>query len=90
MRDGVHIRLTLSRGVKVTSGMDPRLNQSGPDADRARGIQISGLRHGRLGAGDQFDTTFSAAQLNQNIHSCNLLQSILAKIEATAMGADDA
>src|SRR3954452_10730468 len=30
MRDGVHIRLTLTRGVKVTSGMDPRLNQSGP------------------------------------------------------------
>src|SRR5438128_2882650 len=24
MRDGVHIRLTLTRGVKVTSGMDPR------------------------------------------------------------------
>src|SRR5690242_10000886 len=30
MRDAVHIRLTLTRGVKVTSGMDPRLNQSGP------------------------------------------------------------
>src|SRR5436305_8620626 len=25
MRDGVHIRLTLTRGVKITSGMDPRL-----------------------------------------------------------------
>src|SRR5438874_13382226 len=30
MQDGVHIRLTLSRGLKITSGMDPRLNQSGP------------------------------------------------------------
>src|SRR5580765_1303260 len=30
MRDGVHIRLTLTRGLKTTSGMDPRLNQSGP------------------------------------------------------------
>src|SRR5262249_26229275 len=30
MRDGAHIRLTLTRGVKITSGMDPRLNQSGP------------------------------------------------------------
>src|SRR5437868_11429454 len=29
MRDGVHVRLTISRGVKITSGMDPRLNQSG-------------------------------------------------------------
>src|ERR1041384_2453511 len=26
MSDGVHIRLTLTRGVKLTSGMDPRLN----------------------------------------------------------------
>ncbi|MHC4143015.1 MAG: aminotransferase class IV, partial [Planctomycetota bacterium] len=25
MTDGVHIRLTLSRGEKITSGMDPRL-----------------------------------------------------------------
>src|SRR4051812_28981676 len=30
MRDGVHIRLTLTRGVKITSGMDPQLNQAGP------------------------------------------------------------
>src|SRR5712692_3867076 len=30
MRDGVHIRLTLTRGEKITSGMDPRLNQGGP------------------------------------------------------------
>src|ERR1043166_2381241 len=30
MRDGVHIRLTVTRGVKITSGMDPRLNESGP------------------------------------------------------------
>src|SRR5690349_18219480 len=28
MRDGVHIRLTLTRGVKITSGMDPRLNRA--------------------------------------------------------------
>src|SRR5947207_14742884 len=30
MQDGVHIRLTLTRDVKITSGMDPRLTQSGP------------------------------------------------------------
>src|SRR2546423_4963631 len=30
MRDGVHVRLTLTRGVKIPSGMDPRLNQAGP------------------------------------------------------------
>src|SRR3989475_11382717 len=30
MRESVHIRLTLTRGEKITSGMDPRLNQTGP------------------------------------------------------------
>src|SRR5438270_3846014 len=30
MRDGIHIRLTLTRGVKITSGMDSRLTQSDP------------------------------------------------------------
>src|SRR6201998_4430892 len=30
MCDDVHIRLTLTRGLKITSGMDPRLNQTGP------------------------------------------------------------
>ena len=29
MRDGVHIRLTLSRGEKYTSGLDPRINTNG-------------------------------------------------------------
>src|SRR2546428_7798714 len=29
MRDAVHIRLTLTRGVKITSRMDPRFNRSG-------------------------------------------------------------
>lgn len=27
MRNDAHIRLTLTRGEKITSGMDPRLNQ---------------------------------------------------------------
>ena len=30
MTDGVHVRLTLTRGEKSTSGMDPRLNVHGP------------------------------------------------------------
>src|SRR5438132_128950 len=29
MRDGVHIRLTLSRGLKINSGLHQRLNQRG-------------------------------------------------------------
>ena len=44
MRDGVHIRLTLTRGVKITSGMDPRLNVVRADADRSGRVQGPGLR----------------------------------------------
>ena len=29
MWDGVHVRLTLSRGLKYTSGLDPRINTAG-------------------------------------------------------------
>src|SRR5688500_13370546 len=29
MSDGVHIRLTVSRGIKYTSGLDPRINTRG-------------------------------------------------------------
>ena len=47
MTDGVHIRLTLSRGVKYTSGMDTRLNTQGPDIDRSGGTQAARLRQER-------------------------------------------
>ena len=90
MRDGVHIRLTLTRGVKVTSGMDPRLNQAGPTLivlaehkapvyDR-RGLSLvtSSVRR------------FPPDCMDPKIHHANLIQSILAKIEANVAGADDA
>ena len=90
MHDGVHIRLTLSRGEKITSGMDPRLNQKGPtlivlaehkapvyDKQSLRLI-TSSLRR------------FPPDCLDPKIHHNNLLQSILAKIEANASGVDDA
>jgi branched-chain amino acid aminotransferase len=90
MTDGVHIRLTLTRGVKITSGMDPRLNQSGPtlivlaehkppvyDPSGITLITSSVLR----AAPDSLDP---------KIHHNNLLTSILAKVEANAAGADDA
>src|SRR5712692_7856907 len=80
MRDGVHIRLTLTRGVKITSGMDPRLNQSGPTLiilaehkppvyDRS-GITLctSSVRR------------FPPDCLDPKIHHNNLIGSILAKI----------
>ena len=90
MRDGVHIRLTLTRGVKITSGMDPRLNQSGATLiilaeHKAPVYSKDGLRL----------ITASVRRpppevLDARIHHANLLNSILAKIEANNAGADDA
>lgn len=90
MHDDVHVRLTLTRGVKVTSGMDPRLNTSGPTlivlaefkspVYDASGITLatSSVRRHR------------ADSLDPKIHHNNLLTSIMAKVEATVAGADDA
>ena len=90
MRDGVHIRLTLTRGVKITSGMDPRLNVAGPCLIVVAEFKdpvydLSGIRlitsSVRRPAPDCLDP---------KIHHNNLLPSILAKIEANVAGADDA
>jgi branched-chain amino acid aminotransferase len=90
MTDNVHIRLTLTRGVKITSGMDPRLNQSGPTlivlpehkppVYEAGGITLITASVRRTGPDS----------LDPKIHHNNLLTSILAKIEANVAGADDA
>src|SRR5207244_13174471 len=90
MRDGVHVRLMLSRGVRITSGMDPRLNQSGPTLiilaeHKAPVYSKSGLKL----------ITASVRRppqevLDARIHHANLLNSILAKIEANNAGAADA
>ncbi len=90
MTDGVHIRLTLTRGIKVTSGMDPRLNISGPTLivlaeHKAPVYDKTGLR--------LITSSFRRCRpdmLDPQIHHANLLNSILAKIEANAAGADDA
>jgi branched-chain amino acid aminotransferase len=90
MRDGVHIRLTLSRGVKITSGMDPRLNQAGPTlivlAEHKRPVYAK--------TGLSLITSNIRRPppeiLDPGIHHANLLNSILAKIEANKAGADDA
>jgi len=90
MRDGVHVRLTLTRGVKITSGMDPRLNQSGPTLIVLAEFKAPVYDTNGLTLATSSLRRFPPHMLNQNIHSCNILQSILAKIEATARGADDA
>src|SRR5689334_1319548 len=90
MRDDVHIRLTLTRGVKITSGMDPRLNQSGPTlivlAEHKPPVYAK--------TGLVLKTALVCRPppeiLDARIHHANLLNSILAKIEANNAGADDA
>jgi len=90
MTDNVHIRLTLSRGVKYTSGMDPRINTAGPTlivlAEHKPPVyDKSGLRLITSGI-----RRIPSDCLDQNIHSCNMLNSILAKIQANVAGVDDA
>jgi branched-chain amino acid aminotransferase len=90
MTDGVHVRLTLTRGVKITSGMDPRLNQSGPTL-----IVLPEYKPPVYAATGITLITSSIRRpppdcLDPKIHHANLLPSILAKIEANAAGADDA
>jgi branched-chain amino acid aminotransferase len=90
MHDGVHIRLTLTRGVKSTSGMDPRLNTSGPTL-----VVLAEFKDPVYDAAGITLITASTRRpapdcLDPKIHHNNLLPSILAKIEANVAGADDA
>jgi len=90
MRDEVHIRLTLTRGTKLTSGMDPRLNTSGPTLIvlaeyKAPVYDLAGIRLVTASVRRP-----RADVLDPKIHHTNLLPSILAKVEANVAGADDA
>jgi branched-chain amino acid aminotransferase len=87
MRDGAHIRLTLTRGEKITSGMDPRLNQFGstlivlaewkpPVYPPSITLVTSSVRRN------------SPMSIDSKIHHNNLINNILAKIEANHAGAD--
>ncbi len=90
MRDGVHLRLTLTRGEKITSGMDPRLNRSGPT------LIILAEHKAPVYAKTGLTLITSKMRrpppevLDPRIHHANLLNSILAKIDANNAGADDA
>lgn len=91
MKSDTHIRLTLTRGEKITSGMDPRLNQSGSCLivlaehkklvyDASKGIRA--ITSSQRRNGPQF--------LDSKIHHNNLLNNILAKIQANVAGVDAA
>src|SRR5947209_7599909 len=82
MRDGVHIRLTLTRGAKITSGMDPRLNQAGPT------LIVLAEHKAPVYSKDGLKLITASIRrpppevLDARIHHANLLNSVLAKIEA--------
>ncbi|WP_313112450.1 aminotransferase class IV [Aequorivita sediminis] len=89
MTDDTHIRLTLTRGEKITSGMDPRLNQSGSCLivlaewkplvyDNDHGIKVISTSQRRN----------SPQFLDSKIHHNNLLNNIIAKIQANVAGKD--
>jgi branched-chain amino acid aminotransferase len=90
MQDGVHIRLTLTRGVKITSGMDPRLNQSVPTLIILAEHKAPVYAKTGLTLITSKIRRPSPEILDCKIHHANLLNSILAKIEANSAGADDA
>ena len=90
MTDGVHIRLTLTRGEKSTSGMDPRLNVHGCTL-----IVLPEYKGAVYGSGEIKLITSSIRRngpsyLDSKIHHNNLLNNILAKIQANHADADDA
>jgi branched-chain amino acid aminotransferase len=90
MTDEAHIRLTLTRGEKITSGMNPKLNQSGcslivlaewkPPVYSDKGIRVvsSSIRRN------------TPQCLDSKIHHNNLLNNILAAIDANVAGVDSA
>jgi branched-chain amino acid aminotransferase group I len=90
MRDEAHMRLTLTRGEKITSGMNPRFNQSGcslivlaewkPPVYSDAGIAVitSSIRRN------------TPQCLDSKIHHNNLLNNILASIEANVSNVDAA
>ena len=90
MYDETHIRLTLTRGKKVTSGMSPAHNQYGTSliiiAEWKRPIyRDSGIR--------LITSTIRRNNpqfVDSKIHHNNLINNILAKIEANNASVDDA
>src|SRR5207342_114108 len=90
MTDNVHIRLTLTRGVKITSGMDPRLNTQGPTLIVLAEHKPPVYSRTGLRLITSSIRRFPPDCLDPKIHHNNLIQSILAKIEANTAGADDA
>ena len=90
MRDDTHIRLTLTRGEKITSGMNPRLNQFGCSLIVLAEWKSAIFYGKELRLVTSNIRRNSPAFLDSKIHHANLINNILAKIEANHAGVDDA
>ncbi len=90
MWDESHIRLTLTRGKKTTSGMNPKLNQFG--------CTLIVLAEWKPPIYDNIGISVITSSIRRNtpqcldskIHHNNLLNNILAMIEANVAGVDSA
>ena len=90
MKDDTHIRLTLTRGEKITSGMNPKLNQFGCTLIVLAEWKSSIFYGKELRLVTSNIRRNSPLCLDSKIHHANLINNILAKIEANYAGADDA
>ena len=90
MFNDTHVRLTLTRGEKITSGMNPKLNQKGCTlivlAEWKPAIYF-GKKLRLVTANVRRN---SPLFLDSKIHHNNLINNILAKIESNNAGTDDA
>ena len=90
MKDETHIRLTLTRGEKITSGMNPKLNQFGCTLIVLAEWKPSIYSGKKLKLVTANIRRNSPLCLDSKIHHANLINNILAKIEANHAGVDDA
>lgn len=90
MKDDTHIRLTLTRGEKITSGMNPKLNQFGCTLIVLAEWKSSVFYGKELRLVTSSIRRNSPLCLDSKIHHANLINNILAKIEANNAGVDDA
>ena len=90
MFDETHIRLTLTRGEKITSGMNPKLNQKGCTLIILAEWKPSIYSGKKLKLATANIRRNSPLCLDSKIHHNNLINNILAKIEANNANVDDA
>jgi len=90
MHDGAHVRLTLTRGEKITSGMNPRFNQSGPCLIVLAEWKVPIYPGPGIRLVSSSVRRNPAQCLDSKIHHNNLINNILACIEANVAGADAA